>query len=186
MLLNVAGNIASHWADRGGPRSEFAVACRDGSVLAIAEMGDTERWDDAARRAALGALVPLTGCDSLGYIADTTISVDGLPGDALLCLELVIIDAAAAAAAVGAKVHVAPYSRTKKRFGKDVIAVGAFGELDAPAFGAFVGELAATWHLEGEGGRLGAMNILSETGIEMSDVHPAMQAELEGLLSQHA
>jgi hypothetical protein len=30
------------------------------------------------------------------------------------------------------------------------------------------------------------MNILSETGVEMSDLHPALQADLERLLAQHA
>ena len=95
-------------------------------VLAIAEMAVSRRWDDAARRGALGALVPLTVCSSFGYLADTTITVDGESGDALLCLELVIIDAAAGA--VGAKAHIARYTRTKKRFGNDIIDLDAFTE----------------------------------------------------------
>jgi hypothetical protein len=181
VLLAVAANVASRWAGRGGPRSEVVIACRDGELLAIAEMAVSKRWDDAGRRAALGALVPLTGCGSFGYVADTTISVQGESGDALLCLELVIIDAAAKA--VGAKAHMARYTRTKKRFGSDVVVLDAFTELASPAYGDLVGELAATWHLDGDRGRLGAMNILSETGVQMSDVHPALRADLERLLA---
>jgi hypothetical protein len=184
ILLAVAANVASHWAGRGGPRSEIVIACRDGEVLAIAEMAISKRWDDAGRRAALGALVPLTACGSFGYVADSTITVDGESGDALLCLELVIIDAAARV--VGAQAHIARYTRTKKRFGNDVIDLAEFTELASPAYGELVGELAAVWHLEGDRGRLGAMNILSETGVEMSDLHPALQADLERLLAQHA
>ena len=184
VLLAVAANVASHWAGRGGPRSELVIACRDGEVLAIAEMAVSRRWDDAARRGALGASVPLTVCSSFGYLADTTITVDGESGDALLCLELVIIDAAAGA--VGAKAHIARYTRTKKRFGNDIIDLDAFTELASPAYGDLVGELAATWHLDGDRGRLGAMNVLSETGVQMSDVHPALQTDLERLLTQHA
>ncbi len=184
VLLAVVPSVASHWAGRGGPRSELAIACRDGEVLAIAEMAISKRWDDAARRGALGALVPLTGCDSFGYVADTTIAVEGESGDALLCLELVIIDAAAGA--VGAKAHIAKYARTKKRFGNDVIDLDAFTELASPAYGELVGQLAAMWHLDGDRGRLGAMNVLSETGVQMSDVHPALHADLERLLTQHA
>ncbi len=30
------------------------------------------------------------------------------------------------------------------------------------------------------------MNVLSETGVQMSDVHPALQTDLERLLTQHA
>ncbi|HYN32675.1 MAG TPA: hypothetical protein VES40_08625 [Ilumatobacteraceae bacterium] len=184
VLLAVAAVVGSDWADRGGPRSEFVIACRDGEVLAIAEMAPSNRWDDAARRAALGALVPLTGCGSFGYVADTTITIGGKPGDALLCLELAIIDAAAGT--VGAKTHIARYTRTKKRFGNDVIDLEAFTELASPAHGELVGELATLWHLDGDRGRLGAMNVMSETGVQMSDVHPALQADLERLLAQHA
>ncbi len=184
VLLAVAAVVASDWAGRGAPRSEVVVACRDGQVLAIAEMAPGKRWDDAARRATLGALVPLTCCDTFGYIADTTITVDGKPAEALLCLELAIIDAAAGA--VGAKVHLAKYTRKKKRFGNDVIDLEAFTELASPAFGDFVGELSTLWQLDGDGGRLGAMNVMSEAGVQMSDVHPALQAELERILDQHA
>ena len=160
------------------------AACNDGELLAVAEMAFSSRWDDAGRRAALGALVPLTRCGSFGYVADTNITVDGRSSDGLLCLELVVVDAAAGV--VGAKVHMAPYVRTKKRFGKDAISIDAFVEFESPAFGGFVGELATLWNLEGDRGRLGAMNVLSETGVEMSDVHPALQADLEQLLVQHA
>lgn len=184
ILLAVATNVASHWAGDGGPRSEFAIACRDGEVLAIAEMAVSEQWDDAGRRAALGALVPLTSCNSFGYIADTRVTVDGQSGDALICLELVIIDAPART--VGAKVYTARYTRTKKRLRNDVVDIGPFTELASPAFGELIGDLAATWHLEGDRGRLGAMNVLSETGVEMSDMHPAIRAELEDLLAQQA
>jgi len=183
-LLAAAANVASHWAGRGGPRSELVIACRDGEVLAVAEMAISKSWDDAGRRAALGALVPLTGCSTLGYIADTTITDDGGSRDALLCLELVIIDAAAKA--VGAKAHIARYARTRKRFGNDVIALDAFIELTSPEYGDLVGDLASTWHLQGDRGRLGAMNILSKTSVQMSDVHPALQADLERLLQQHS
>ncbi len=184
ILLAVAADVASHWAGQGGPRSEFVIACRDGEVLAVAEMVVSRRWDDAGRRAALGALVPLTGCCSFGYVADTTITVEDAPSDALLCLELVIVDAAAGT--VGAKTHVARYTRAKKRFGNDVVHLEAFTQLESAAYGELVAELAATWHLDGDRGRLGAMNILSETGVQMSDVHPSLQADLEGLLTQHA
>jgi hypothetical protein len=184
VLLAVAAVVGSDWADRGGPRSEFAIACRDGEVLAIAEMGPSKRWDNAARRAALGALVPLTDCASFGYVADTTITADDQPGDALLCLELAIIDAAAGT--VGAKTHIATYTRRTKRFGNDVIDLDAFTELVSPAYGALVGELATLWHVEGDRGRLGAMKVMSQTGVQMSDVHPALQADLERLLAQRA
>ena len=95
---------------------------------------------------------------------------------------MVIIDPATGA--VGAKTHLARYTRTKKRFGNDVIDLGSFVELTSPAYGEVVGELAATWHLDGDRGRLGAMNVLSETGVQMSDVHPALRADLELLLTQ--
>ena len=184
VLLAVATIVASDWAGRGGPRSQFVIACRDGDVLAIAEMEPSNRFDEPARRAALGAMVPLTECGSLAYLADTTITVDGKPSDALLCLELAIIDAAAGA--VGAKAHIAKYTRKKKRFGTDSIDLDAFTELASPAYGELVGELATLWHLNGDSGRLGAMNVMSETGIQMTDVHPTLHADLERLLAQHA
>ena len=184
VLLAVATVVASDWAGRGGPRSQFVIACRDSEVLAIAEMGPSKGFDDAARRAALGAMVPLTDCGSFAYLADTTITIDGKPSDALLCLELAIVDAAAGA--VGAKAHIAKYARTKKRFGTDSIDLDAFTELASPIFGELVGELATLWHLNGDSGRLGAMNVMSETGVHMTDVHPTLHADLERLLAQHA
>ncbi len=184
VLLATAALIASHWADDGGQPTEFAIACRDGVVLAIAELEVGKRWDDAARRAALGALVPVTECTSFGYLADTTVGVDGRTGDALLCLEVAIIDRTARA--VGIKAHTASYCRKKKRFGTDVVDLDVFTELESPVVGGLIDELAAIWHLEGDQGRLGALNVLSETGIRMSDMHPSILADLEGLLAQHA
>ena len=183
-LLAAASDVAFHWATQGGPRSEFAIACHDGEVLAIADIPVNNRWDDAGRRAALGALLPLTKCTSFGYIADTTVTVDGEPSDALLCLELVRIDGSTGA--IGAKTHMARYHRSKKRFGKDTIDVNAFVELTSAAYGALVEELTTVWHLDGDRGRLGAMTILSETGVNMFDVHPALQTELEDLLARQA
>lgn len=183
-LLAIATEVAAHWAGDGGPRSEYGIACRDGEVLAIAEMAILQRWDDAERRAALGALVPLTGCESFGYVADTTVNVGGQETDAVLLLEVAIIDRAAGA--IGAKVYTASYARTKKRFRNDEVIIEPFVELTAPAFGGLVSELAATWQLEGDSGRIGALNLLSETGAIMSDTHPTVRADLERLLAQQA
>lgn len=183
-LLSVATTISTDWAQRGGPPSEFAIACCDDAAVGIVEMPVDRRWDDAARRATLGALAPLTRCGTFGYIADTTATIAGRPGDALLLLELEIVDAVERT--VGAKVHMAPYRRSTKRFGKDLIQLDGFGQCESPIFGGMVDELMSTWHLTDDRGRLGAMNILSETGAQLSDLHPTIQQELEALLAQSA
>lgn len=183
-LLAVATTIAADWAQRGGPRSEFAIACRGDALSAVVEMEVGQRFDDAGRRAALGAVVPMTRCSTFGYLADATATVDGRPGDALLLVELEIVDAAERT--VGAKVYMASYWRSKKRFGKDVVGVDAFGPCNAPAFGDMISEITTIWHLDDDAGRLGAMNVLSETGAQLSDLDPAVQTELELLLAQPA
>ena len=79
-------------------------------------------WDDAARRGARRA----GNTHGLQLVRLPRRHHDhrhGESGDALLCLELVIIDAAAGA--VGATAHIARYTRTKKRFGNDIIDLDA-------------------------------------------------------------
>jgi len=92
-----------------------------------------------------------------------------------------IVDAAEKV--VGARAHMALFARQKKRFGKDVVEVGAFETLEHAQFGTFVEELTAAWNVAD--GRIGTINILMKTGATLSDVHPAPQAELDELLANH-
>jgi len=76
-LVDAAYAVASHWAADGGQAMEFSIACRGDGLLTIAEMKVAPRWDDAGRRAALGALARLTQCSVFGYLADSTRTISG-------------------------------------------------------------------------------------------------------------
>jgi len=177
----VADDVARKWAGRGGPPTEYAIACGGGTLLGLASMDVSAKWTDEARRGGLGALARATGCETFGYVADSHVTIDGRPTEGLLCLELAIVDFGERAADAAA--YFARYTRQKRRFGHDAITIQPMERLESETFGDLARHLMLTWEFVGDPGRVKALKILSGMNAHVDIVDRALQQEIAGLMN---
>lgn len=176
----VANDVAREWAGAGGPDTEYAIACRDGSLLALAALEVTARWDDNARRAGLGVLGPVSECGSFGFLTDTTASVNGHRVSGLLCLELSVIDFGSRS--VDVAVFFAPYVRAVKRFGRDIIQIGGMDRLDTDEHQDITRQLMLTWDFSGAEGKSRGIKMLQGMNAHLNLIDPSLKQEIAGLI----
>lgn len=83
---------------------------------------------------------------------------------------------------VGAAAHVAPYTRTRKRFGKDRIEMEPFTTLRDADFGPFASELTAAWVAADDASKVGALEVIRQAGGQIQVISPIQEEAFARLI----